>query len=149
MHGTIWNERIRARLNKPEYDIDDNMAFQGSCWFMPKKYFERFGGMSEVGYGTFIGEPQEIGNKVWLSGGRLIVNKKTWYAHLHKGSKYGRGYSVNGRELKQGNLYSVDYWYNNRWPERIHDIEWLIDKFWPVPSWPGKERDLWKPLSLS
>jgi hypothetical protein len=36
----------------------------------------------------------------------------------------------------QGAVYSADYWMNNRWKERKYDLAWLIDKFWPVPSWP-------------
>jgi len=137
IHGQVWNDRRRERFGKPEFDIDDEMSFQGSCWFMTRRHFWNFlGGMSEVGYGTFIQEPQEIGLKTWLGGGRIVVNKKTWYAHLHKGRKYGRGYFLNKREAKRGNDYSCDFWFNNRWPSRIHDLEWLIDKFWPVPTWP-------------
>lgn len=148
LHGTQWNDRTRQRTD-PRYDIDDNMGFQGSCWFTHREYFHHFGGMSEIGYGTFIGEPQELGNKAWLSGGAVKVNKKAWYAHLHKGSRYGRGYSMGSYELRKGNLYSVNFWYNNCWDRRTRDIEWLVDHFWPVPSWPGRERDSWKPLTLS
>ena len=144
MHGTIWGKRTQERMNNPEYDIDDNMAFQGSCWFTTKDHFwNRIEGLQEEGYGTFIGEPQEIGNKTWLGGGRLIINKKTWYAHLHKGKQYGRGYYMNKNETTAGNLYSANYWMRNLWPNRIHDIDWLVEKFWPVPSWP-EDRDLWR-----
>jgi len=138
IHGTIWTDRIRQRLNKPEYDIDDNPGFQGSCWFMHKKHFnECLEGMQEEGYGTFIGEPQEIGMKTWLSGGRLVVNKKTWYAHLHKGKKFGRGYFIDKRELKKGNAYSVEYWMNDRWPKAKHTMEWFVnEKFPDMPTWP-------------
>lgn len=141
IHGTIWPQRARERI---DILIDDNMGFQGSCWFTTREHFiERIGGLQEEGYGTFIGEPQEIGNKTWLGGGRVIVNKKTFYAHLHKGKQYGRGYSMGKQGLIAGNLYSVDYWYNNRWADRIHDFSWLIEKFWPVPTWP-EDRELWK-----
>jgi glycosyltransferase involved in cell wall biosynthesis len=143
LHGAQWNQRARERLNKPEYDIDDEMSFQGSCWFMPYRHFHEFiGGMSEVGYETFIQEPQEIGLKTWLGGGQVKVNKKTWYAHLHKGRRYGRGYFLDKREKRRGSDYSNDHWMNNRWEDRIHDIEWLIEKFWPVPTWPEEWREL-------
>lgn len=149
IHGTIWVDRALERRDKPKYDIDEDMSSQGSCWFISKEYFDRIGKMQEQGYGTFIGEPQELGLKVWLGGGRQIRNKKTWYAHLHKGKKYGRGYSIGRDELRRGNLYSVDHWYNNRWKERVHDFEWLIEHFWPVPTWPSMERSEWTPLNLS
>jgi len=40
LNGRIWTERIVARLDNPKYDVDENLSFQGSCWFMPKAYFE-------------------------------------------------------------------------------------------------------------
>lgn len=143
LHGNIWNERTRERMQKPEFLIDDNMSFQGSCWFMTRKHFEWLGGLSEVGYETFVQEAQEIGLKTWLGGGRVVTNKKTWYAHLHKGRKLGRGYFIDKGEMVRGRDFSVDYWMNNRWPDRIHDIAWLIEKFWPVPSWP-EDRSKWR-----
>lgn len=136
MHGAIWPERAKER-NGPEYDIDDTMSFQGSLWFMHRAYFWDFlGGLSEEGYGTFSQEPQEIGMKVWLGGGRVVTNKRTTYYHLHKGKTYGRGYFMNKREIVDGHEYSARFWMNNRWAGRAHDIEWLIEKFWPVPTWP-------------
>jgi glycosyltransferase involved in cell wall biosynthesis len=138
IHGTIWTQRINERKDNPEYDIDENPTFQGSCWFMHKKFFkEVLEGMQEEGYGTFIGEPQEISMKTWLADGKLMVNKKTWYAHLHKGKTYGRGYTMNKRELIAGNAYSVDYWMNDKWPKAKHTMEWFVnEKFPDMPTWP-------------
>jgi len=134
--GNRWDERSRARLNDPKYIIDENMSFQGSCWFMTKNHFDNFlHGMSEEGYGTFVREAQEIGLKTWLGGGKIMTNKKTWYAHLHKGPKYGRMYFIDKREKEKGNAYCDDFWFNNRWTEALHDLAWLIERFWPVPSW--------------
>jgi len=140
IHGTIWTDRALERKG-PQYDIDEDMSFQGSCWMMSKRYFERVGPMQEHGYGTFIGEPQELGLKVWLSGGKQVRNKLTWYAHLHKGSTYGRGYSLDKKELVRGNLYSVSYWVTDQWEKRVRDFEWLVEHFWPVPSWPENWRE--------
>ncbi len=146
MHGADWRERTRARSD-PAYDLDETMSFQGSCWFMARRHWDRLGGMGggippgEEGYGTFTQEPQEIGNKTWLSGGRVMVNKRTTYLHLHKGKQYGRGYSQDRAEVKAGHLWSARYWMHNQWPERVHDLEWLVDRFWPVPTWPEDWRE--------
>jgi hypothetical protein len=149
LHARHWKERGRERA---QYDIDENMSFQGSCWFMPMPYFKRLiYPMDEKNYGMFIGEPQEIGLKVWLSGGKNMVNKKTWYAHLWKGrgyrekflNMYGFKYTRVGRnELKRGNKYSTDFWFNNRWADRKHDLSWLVERFYPVPSW-AEDRGTW------
>jgi len=134
--GNIWNQRTLERMNKPEYMIDENMSFQGSCWFMTRHhYLDRLGGMSEVGYGTFVREAQEIGLKTWLGGGKVYTNKNTWYAHLHKGKTYGRGYFIDKGKMDAGNKYCDDYWFNNRWYDAIHDLAWLIERFSPVPTW--------------
>lgn len=134
--GNIWTQRALDRADKPEYMVDENMTFQGSCWFMTRKhYWDFLGGMSTVGYGTFVREAQEIGLKTWLGGGKVMTNKNTWYAHLHKGPRYGRMYHLDAERIKQGNAYTDDFWFNNRWDGAIHDLAWLVERFWPVPTW--------------
>jgi len=134
--GNIWTQRILERFGKPEFDIDENMTFQGSCWFMTRHhYIDRLGGMSEEGYGTFVREAQEIGLKTQLGGGKVLINKKTWYAHLHKGPQYGRMYFLNKKEIEAGNAYCDDFWFNNRWKQAQFDLAWLIERFMPVPTW--------------
>lgn len=145
MHGIEWWERQKERTN-PQYDIDDTPSLQGSCYFMTKHHFDNFlQGMSEEGYGQFAQESQEIGLKTWLGGGALKVNKKTWYAHLHKGKHYGRMYHINGFNASITNAasWSTRYWLNNTWKSRVHDFAWFIDECFPdMPGWPAdwKER---------
>lgn len=123
--GVEWRSRKRGREN---ILVDENMVFQGSCWVMSRTHWNRLGGLSEVGYGTFTQEPLEIALKTWLGGGKVMVNKNTWYAHKHR--KFGRTYSALGNdEVKNGNAYSRDYWLNNRWGERKHDFDWLMKRF--------------------
>ena len=122
--GNEWREREKKNQ---DILIDETMVFQGSCWVMSRKHWDFLGGLSEEGYGTFAQEPVEIALKTWLSGGRVITNKKTWYAHQHR--RFGRVHSANKAEVRAGNAYSRDFWINNRWDKRIHDLEWLIARF--------------------
>ena len=150
MCGMVWDARTASRIN---ILLDETMTWQGSCWFMPKEFFNRrIGKMNEEGYGTFICEAQELGLKVWLGGGKTMVNKQVWYAHLWKGDPYRKKYTelygsvysrVGFNERKLGNKFNIQYWLSNAWSERIHDLEWLIDRFSPVPSWP-ENRTKWK-----
>jgi len=134
--GGRWDQRTVERMNNPKYQIDEDMNFQGSCWFTTKKHFDNtLKGLDEKGYGTFIRESYEIGLKTWLTGGKVMVNKNTWYAHLHKGSKYGRMYFLNLKEIRRGIAFCEDFWFNNRLKEAKHDLAWLVEKFWPVPTW--------------
>lgn len=129
MHGVPYK-----RENRP--DIDETPSMQGSCWFMTKDYFNKLKLMDETGYGQFAQESQEIGFKVWLSGGKLMVNKLTWYAHLHKGNRYGRFYKFPGG-TKEASEWSAEHWLNDREPNMIHDFEWFIDEKFPnMPTWP-------------
>lgn len=135
LHGTVWTKRAQERL---DILIDEEMSSQGSCWFMQKKMWEhRIGPLDQNRYGSFVQEFQEIGMKAWLGGGRVLVNKKTWYAHLHKGKEYGRGYFISKGEMSRGANACVDYWMFDRWTERKRDLKWLIDHFSPVPGWPA------------
>lgn len=138
MHTKDWKERAEQRK---DVLIDDEMTSPGSCYFMHKSYWQP---QSNIGFGPFILEFEEMGVRTWLTGGRVVVNKNTWYAHLWKGKRYGRMYKLSRAENKAGELFAADYWYTNKMPNRIHDFEWLIDKFWPVPTWPTD----WKSLKL-
>lgn len=142
MHGVIWRERAKERLDIP---IDETMSWQGSQWMVHKSYFwDRLGGLDNTPghYGTFAQEPQEIGMKYWLGGGKVMVNKKTWLAHLHKGKRFGRMYGMDMGEVRKGHMWSAWYWATNQWKERVHDFEWLIKRFWPIPGWPDNWEEL-------
>lgn len=131
MHGVPWK-----RDNTEE--IDDTPSMQGSCYFMSKNHFDNFlHGLSEEGYGQFSQEAQEIGFKTWLGGGAVKVNKKTWYAHLHKGKTHGRFYKMPGGTVEASN-WSAEHWLNNREPNMVHSFAWFINvKFPNMPSWPA------------
>jgi hypothetical protein len=126
------------------------MTFQGSCWFANKKYFKNRVGFlddSNKTYGTFVDEPQEIGLKYWLGGGEIKVIKKTWYAHLFKRPRhykqglFARDYKINSDAVR-ARTWSAKHWMNNKEPNMIHPLSWLVEKFWPVPTWP-EDTELW------
>lgn len=134
MHGVPWK-----RPERKDMLIDDTPSMQGSCYFMTKDYFNKLGLMSEVGYGQFSQESQEIGFKTWLSGGEVKVNKNTWYAHLYKGNRYGRMYKVDNFNdyTKKASEWSASHWLNNEEPNMVHSFSWFInEKFSGMPTWP-------------
>ncbi len=140
--GGHWKDRTKARLHIP---LDENMKLHGSCFFMSRDYFwDCLGGLSSEGSGTWNGEDIEISMKTWLGpwDGRLMVNKNTWYAHMHRGGQRPREWYVSYNEAYRSARWTARYWMTNQWEKRVHDIDWLIDKFWPVPGWP----DNWKEL---
>lgn len=133
LHGSPWRARS---VGREHVEVDDELSSQGSCWFMPRAQWERVGPLEIEKYGNFIQEMQEIGLKTWLGGGCLKVNKRTWYAHLHKGKKYGRGYWISGQENDAGADFAMRYWLLDQWEGAVRPLRWLIEKFSPVPTWP-------------
>jgi len=127
--GMYWPEYKSDKL------IDDLMISQGSLWFMHRDKFFDLGCMDEE-YGHWGQEGTEIALKFWLSGGKHIRNKKTWYAHWQKGNNKKRGErGVSKKTVRKAYEYSRDIWVNNKWPQQTRDFAWLIEKFAPIPTW--------------
>lgn len=122
--GVKWTTRTNERKN---ILIDETMLFQGSCYVMSRKHWDWLGGLQTDGYGEFAQEAIEISLKTWLGGGKVMVNKNTWYAHKHR--RFGRVAKVPSQSIRDGNTFSRDYWLNNRWPDRQHDLQWLLERF--------------------
>jgi hypothetical protein len=141
MHGLEWPERTKARL--AGYDMDETMSWQGSAYFMTRRHYEWLGPLQEANWGGFAGEPQELGLKTQLSGGKIMVNKKTWYAHLHKGKKYGRGYRPDKAEISRGHEYNAWYWMTDQWLGRTRSMREFIAEWMPVPGWPADVLERW------
>jgi glycosyltransferase involved in cell wall biosynthesis len=129
-------------------EIDDTMTFQGSCWLSNREYFTKhIGLLDDKCYSPYGGEQLEIGLKYWLGGGRVIVNKRTWYAHLRKTMHHYNIHMFSTQHKRDagalaGHEQMARHWLNNQEPNMIHDFKWLIEKFWPVPTWP-EDRSLW------
>jgi predicted O-methyltransferase YrrM len=103
---------------------------------MHKSWFEKIGGLDEVNYGSMGAEAQEVCLKTWLSGGRYVLNRKTWYAHKKKRlSAKHRGYRKPTKEWDKSRKYAVKCWMNNEWPLQTRPIAWLVEKFKPIPIW--------------
>ena len=148
LHGAEWKERY---FERKDILIDDTMSWQGSCYFMKRTHWNNtIKELNTYNYGAFTQEAQEIGNKTILSGGRLVVNKKTCYAHMHKGKK-GKGYGFSNEQYnyhmagtEHGRLFCIDYWVNNKHlleHPNWKPFEYLLNMYWPVPTWPENWRE--------
>jgi glycosyltransferase involved in cell wall biosynthesis len=137
LHGFKWDARTLARQH---IMIDDILTFQGSCWFMTKEWFRKMGFM-DLRYTGWGQEAEEISFTTWMNGGECKVNKNTWYAHLHKGKKYGRMYWMSRDENRRSYAYSSELWLKKNKEFMIS----LFEKFMPLPGWPPDWKEkLWK-----
>ena len=124
---------------RQEGDLVETLSLQGSCWMLHRdKYFEL--DICDEAHGGWGQQGTEVACKTWLSGGRVIVNKRTWYAHMFRtqGGDFGFPYPLSGSDVKKAREYSKDLWLNDNWDKAIYPLSWLLDKFAPVPEWHDK-----------
>lgn len=79
--GRVWHSRAKERKQK----IDETMAMQGSCWIMKKRWWDKVIKKLDTRYGDMYQDSHEMQFKTWKAGGKLMVNKNTWFAHKHVG----------------------------------------------------------------
>jgi glycosyltransferase involved in cell wall biosynthesis len=133
MKFAYW--RRFKRRKQARGDLAPTLGNLGACFFMHRDRFFDLGGMDEAhgGWGQF---GTEISCKSWLSGGKQLVNKKTWFAHMFRtGGGFGFPYKISGKDQRKARNYSKNLWLTNSWPGAKHDLKWLIEKFHPVPEW--------------
>ncbi len=122
-------------------DIVDVMSTLGACWMLTrKKYFEL--NICDEAFGSWGQQGTEVACKTWLSGGRLVVNKKTFYSHAFRTQGGDWGFPYPNPGIEKARAHCKDLFLNNKWDKAIHPLSWLLEKFWPIPGW--TEEDLTK-----
>lgn len=132
MHFQYWYKYHRREAAKG--DIVDLMSNIGACFLLPRDRFLALGGMDEA-HGFWGQYGTEISCKSWLSGGRLVANKTTWFAHFFRVGTLRFPYSISGDAQQRARAYSRDLWLNNKWSGQKLPLSWLIEKFAPVKYW--------------
>jgi len=80
--GRPWETRRKENAHK---QIDQTMAMQGSCWIMRKSWWDNvIGELNSERYQPLYQDSHEMVFKTWKAGGKLVLNKNTWYAHKHR-----------------------------------------------------------------
>lgn len=108
--GTRWPERDELMKDTP---ISETMAMQGSMWLMPHEWWTKVIGELQVeGYGPLIQDSHEMVFKTWKAGGKLMLNKNTWFAHKHRSfpRTHNNGTPENPANCDAGYKYALDVW---------------------------------------
>jgi hypothetical protein len=132
MHFQYWYKYHRHHSTRG--DINDLMSSIGACFFMPRTRFFDIEGLDEA-HGFWGQFGTEIACKSWLSGGRQVVNKKTWFAHYFRVGNLRFPYHISGDAQERARIYSRDLWLNNRWAKQTRPLSWLVEKFKPAKYW--------------
>ena len=134
--------RKHSRRPETKGDFVETMSFAGPCFFIHRDRYWDLGGCDEK-HGSWGQFGTEWACKTWLSGGKLITTRKTWFAHLFRtGNFKGSGwqgssfpYPISAKQQEHAKEYSKDIWLNNKWEKAKYPLSWLIEKFKPVPDW--------------
>lgn len=138
MHWQYW--KSYERRPQAQGDIVDVMSTVGNGFFLHRERFLELGGMDEK-HGSWGQFGTEIACKTWLSGGRMVVNKKTWYSHMFRTRPgFGFPYPISGNAQDRAREYSRWLWLGNNWEGAKRPLSWLINKFSPVPTWENGNR---------
>ena len=121
-------------------DIVDTMSLLGACWMLTREKYWELNICGEE-HGSWGQQGTEVACKTWLSGGRLVTNKKTWYSHMFRtqGGDFGFPFPISGRQVENARRYSRELWRDGTWEKAIHPLSWLIQKFYPVPGWTDQD----------
>lgn len=122
-------------------DYVETMSLQGSAFMLTReKYWEL--NICDESFGSWGSQGIEVAVKMWTSGGRVLVNKKTWYAHLFRtqGGDFSFPYKLNQSDVNKAKSLAKARFLGNSWGDKqIYPISWLIEKFSPVYKWTEKD----------
>ena len=107
-HGKRWKERDEQQK---DVMISEMTAMQGSMWIANREFFlKTVGELSTENYGPLIQDSVEVCMKYWQVGGRLMLNKNTWFAHKHRSFKrtHNNGSPENPAQYEKGYKYALD-----------------------------------------
>lgn len=138
LHFQYWR---RYKQRAEQGDMVESMSLLGACWMMHRDRYWELGGMDER-HGSWGQMGTEIACKSWLSGGKLLCNRTTWFAHMFRTQPgFGFPYPMSGRDVQQARNHSRWLWVEGHWEGAIYLLSWLLEKFWPIPGWTDEDLD--------
>lgn len=103
--GREWKSRAEERKEKM---VDDTMAMQGGCWVMKRTWWDSvIGKLYTSGSGAPCQDATEMIFKTWRAGGRSMVNKNTWFAHVSDNTEQARNNEKNAAANGRADLLNA------------------------------------------
>lgn len=124
-----------AKRPEGQGDVTETMSIQGSCFMMTRERYWALNICDET-WGSWGSQGIEVAVKTWLSGGRVVCNKKTWYAHLFRTQDgFGFPYPQSGNQIANAKKRARELFEGRGFAKQERPLSWLLEKFWPVPGW--------------
>lgn len=137
-HFQYMNDLKHRQSYKDQGDLTESMSLQGSCFMMTKdKYFSL--NIDDETMGSWGSQGMTVACKFWLSGGRVLINHNTYYAHMFRtqGGDFGFPYENPGSGVEKAKKMAKDMFFSEK-------LVPLVEKFWPVPGWSQEDLDALK-----
>lgn len=144
LHFQYWGAYKKIQ-DQQGTDLAESLSLQGSCFMLTRdKYWELK--ICDEEFGSWGQQGTEVAVKTWLSGGRVVVNKTTWYSHMFRtqGGDFGFPYQISGRQVERARKLSRELFLTDKWDKAIHPFSWLLEKFKPIPDWHEDKKPLKK-----
>lgn len=143
-HFQYFNDYKRRPNGDPDKNggLTDSMSIQGSCFMLTRDKYWELNISDHEAFGSWGSQGIEVACKTWLSGGRVVINHHTWYAHMFRtqGGDFGFPYDNPGRRIDRAKKYAKELFFDNKWHLQTRPLSWMIERFWPIPGWSEEMR---------
>jgi glycosyltransferase involved in cell wall biosynthesis len=114
----------------PRKGLQETLSLQGSCFMCTRENYWKLE-LCDESWGSWGQQGSEVAIKTWLSGGRVLCNFDTWYAHLFRTQQgFSFPYPHSGRSQQRAREISQEIFLNDKWPKARYPLKWLLNKFW-------------------
>lgn len=122
--------------DKPTKGFTETMSLQGSCFMCTAERYWTLG-LCDDTLGNWGNQGIEVAVKTWLSGGRVLVNHHTWYAHMFRtqGGDFGFPWPASGNDNRRTKEKVKSQLWSGKWKHQVRPLSWLVERFMPVADW--------------
>ena len=126
---------LKGFQEKSGEEVAETMSLQGSFFMLTRdKYWEL--NVCDESWGGWGQQGTEVALKVWLSGGRVVCHRGTWYAHLFRTEdEFAFPWNVGlkesqGKQQRRSRQLCKDLFKNNAWDKQVRPLSWVVERFW-------------------
>lgn len=151
-HFQYFNDYTRRQEYKDalaKNGLTESMSIQGSAFMLTKERYQTLNICDEE-FGNWGNQGIEVACKTWLSGGRVLINHNTWYAHMFRtqtGWKFP--WESSERQIQKTKKEVWESFFGGKWDKQTKPVSWLIEKFMPIQMAKDGRDTSWTPEKLS
>lgn len=111
-------------------DVVETMSLQGSFFMITRKRYWELD-ICDESWGGWGQQGTEVALKSWLSGGRVVCIRNSWYSHTFRTQQgFAFPWGNPAKQQQQARQASWELFYKNQWDKQVRPLSWLIERFW-------------------